>query len=338
MQRLLNISTHPGEPEMFNNDWRQAEQFLQQWEFDGFELYPVGDYPCECIPAEIVTGLHLRFFVILAPVWRGDTQRLLDIFGDWESIDRFYGGRDAEWITTCYTHQLDLAHHLGCRYVVFHPVHCELEHIYDWQFPWKVNDTLDLCAEVINAATHRSVFAGHILFENLWWPGSFRLDSPAEYDYLLSRVEYPHCGIALDTGHLLNKNFQLKDEREAADYLRHAIDNLGEVARHIHTVHLTKSLSGDYIRNTRQIAGPFNGGQNFWVQLGQARHHVGQIDRHEPFETPWVAEIFEKIDPAHVVFEFTFNSMVQWEHKIKTQKQALLNHFWPSLEKCGVHQ
>jgi hypothetical protein len=101
---------------------------------------------------------------------------------------------------------------------------------------------------------------------------------------------------------------------------------------------LTKSLSGDYIRKTRQIAAPFNGDQNFWAQLDQSRRHVGQIDRHEPFETPWVAKIFEKIDPAHVVFEFTFNSMAQWEHKIKTQKRALLNHFWPSLEKCEVHR
>jgi sugar phosphate isomerase/epimerase len=315
---------------MFGNDWRRAERFLQRWQFDGFELYPVGDYPCERIPAKIVTGLHLRFFVILAPIWRGDTRRLLEIFGDWKSVDYFYGGRDAEWITTVYARQLDLAHHLDCNYVVFHPVHCELEHIYDWQFPWKLNDTLDLCAEVINAATRRSIFDGRILFENLWWPGSFRLDSPAEYDYLLSRIQYPHCGIALDTGHLLNKNFHLRNEREAADYLLRCIDNLGEIARHIYTVHLTQSLSGDYIQKTQRIATPFNGDQNFWEKLNQARRHVERIDRHEPFETRWVGQIFEKIDPANVVFEFTFNSMPQWERKIGTQKRALQNLFWPS--------
>jgi hypothetical protein len=32
MQRLLNISTYPGEPEIFRNGWRRAERFLQQWE------------------------------------------------------------------------------------------------------------------------------------------------------------------------------------------------------------------------------------------------------------------------------------------------------------------
>lgn len=207
----------------------------------------------------VITGLHLRFFVILAPIWRGDSKRLLEIFGDWETVAAFYGGCDADWITMVYTRQLDLAHRLGCQYVVFHPVHCELEYVYSWRFPWRMTDTLDLCAEVLNAATQKSRFNGLLLFENLWWPGSFRLDSPQEYDYLLSRVDYPHCGIALDTGHLLNKNPDLADEGEAADYMLDCLDRLGETAAHIRTLHLTKNLSGDYIRQTRQIADPSTG-------------------------------------------------------------------------------
>jgi sugar phosphate isomerase/epimerase len=332
VQRLLNISTHPGEPEMFDNDWRRAAIFLEHWEFDGFELYPVGDYPFERIPAEIVTGLHLRFFIILAPIWRGDRRRLLEIFGDWQTVERYYGGRDAEWIASFYTCQLDLAHRLGCAYVVFHPVHCELDYVYNWQFPWKVNDTLDLCAEVINAATVASAFKGRILFENLWWPGSFRLDSPREYDYLLSRVDHPRCGIALDTGHLLNKNPCLTDEREAADYLLDCIDNLGEIARHIHAVHLSLSLSGGYIRRTQRIRDPFNGVRTFWDRLDQARRHVGRIDRHEPFKGPGIAAMLEKVDPAHLVFEFSFNGMPQWEEKIATQKRALRECLWPHVK------
>lgn len=327
-QRLLNFSTHPGEPEMFENDWGLARKFLQRWEFDGFELYPVGNYPCEQIPADIVTGLHLRFLPILAPIWREDSRRLMKIFGDWETVDHFYGGRDAQWITTFYTRQLDLAGHLGCDYVVFHPVQCDLEHVYDWQFPWQVRDTLDLCAEVVNAATRHSTFRGRLLFENLWWPGSFRLDSPGEYDYLLSHIDYPRCGIALDTGHLLNKNVHLCDEREATDYLLRCIENMGEIAKEIHTVHLAKSLSGDYIRESRQVAAPFTPDQNFWERLGQAHKHVERIDQHQPFEKPWIGEVFEKINPAYVVFEFTFKGMAQWEKKIKIQKQALENSFW----------
>jgi len=328
MKKLLNISTHPGEPEMFNDDWGQAADFLAHWGFDGFELYPVGDYPCRRIPAAIIGGLHLRFFVILAPIWRDDRRRLLEIFGDWQTVEHFYGGRDAAWIAEFYARQLDLAQTLGAPYVVFHPVHCELDYVYNWQFPWQVEETLDLCAEVINAATAASHYDGLILFENLWWPGSFRLDSPWEFEYLLSRVDYPNCGIALDTGHLLNKNPRLTDERQATDYLLACVDQLGSQIDYIHTVHLTKSLSGDYVRQTQRIAEPYADDQTFWQRLDQARRHVGRIDRHDPFGTACVGELFDKIDPDHVVFEFTFNSKDQWEQKIATQKNALQACLW----------
>ena len=332
MQRLLNFSTHPGEPEMFNNDWSEAGRFLAHWEFDGFELYPVGDYPCHRIPAHLVPGLHLRFFVILAPIWRQDKKRLLEIFGDWQTVAHYYGGIDAEFISGFYASQLDLAHRLGCAYVVFHPVHCELEYVYNWRFPWKVNDTLDLCAEVINSATRQSKYNGLILFENLWWPGSFRLDSPQEYDYLLSRIHHPRCGIALDTGHLLNKNPLLENEVQAGAYLLECIDKLGDLKAHVHTVHLTKSLSGPYIRQSRKIADPFHGAETFWERLRLAHRHVSRIDQHEPFESPCIAAVFEKLDPDHVVFEFTFQGKTLWEEKIRTQKKALQHLLWPREE------
>ena len=329
MERLLNISTHSGELKMFADSWEQAGKFLEHWDFDGFELYPVSKYPFYCIPQQLISGIHLRFFIILAPIWRGDKQRLLKIFGDWRTVEHFYGGRNAEWIATFYAGQLDLVEWLGCSYVVFHPVHCELEYIYSWKFPWKINDTLDLCAEVLNAATRQSSFTGKICFENLWWPGSFRLDSAAEFDYLLSRVEHPNCGIVLDIGHLLNTNPKLRDEREATSYVLAHLDHLGEIIRHIHVVHLSKSLSGNYIRKTRSISQPFAKNQTFWECLDQARHHVGCIDRHEPFATPLIGTVLERLDPAHVVFEFTWSDKAQWEGKIAVQKKALHHVLWP---------
>ena len=328
MKRLLNISTHPGDPEMFDDDWSKAADFLDRWGFDGFELYPVGDYPFHRIPSGIIGGVHLRFFVILAPIWRGDHRRLLEIFGDWQAVEHFYGGRDATWIANFYASQLDLAKAFEAPYVVFHPVHCELDYVYDWQFPWQLKETLDLCAEVINAATATSSYKGKILFENLWWPGSFRLDRPEEYDYLLSRIDYPNCGIALDTGHLLNKNPQLENERQATDYLLDCIDRLGNLAGHIHTVHLTRSLSGDYIRKSQKIKEPYNNNQNFWERFDQARRHVDLIDRHDPFENECIGELFEKIDPDQVVFEFTFKNKEQWEQKIAKQRKALRGYLW----------
>lgn len=334
VRRLLNFSTHPGEPELFDDDWGRVGAFLKRWDFDGFELYPVGNYPFQRIPAALITGLHLRFFVILTPVWRKAHTRLMDIFGSRDSAAAFYGTPyetlGPEWIADFYAGQLDLAHRLNCGYVVFHPVHCELEHIYDWRFPWKTEETLDMCAEVINAATARSNFNGRILFENLWWPGSFRLLDPREYDYLRSRVNYSRCGIALDTGHLLNTNPDLTNEVEAVDFLLDHIDTMGETKREIYTVHLTRSLSGEYIGQSRKDGRPDKNGQTFWEQFDTARRHVGNIDQHEPFTYEGIARVLEKIDPENVVFEFTFSGIDQWEEKIAAQKQALNVFLWPN--------
>ncbi|MFP4350353.1 MAG: hypothetical protein ACOC3W_11465 [Thermodesulfobacteriota bacterium] len=60
MRPLLTLSTHPGEPELFNDDRNEAAGFLERWEFNGFEFYPAGDHPCEQIPADLITGLQLR--------------------------------------------------------------------------------------------------------------------------------------------------------------------------------------------------------------------------------------------------------------------------------------
>lgn len=73
----------------------------------------------------------------------------------------------------------------------------------------------------------------------------------------------------------------------------------------------------------------FNGMHSFWERFDRARRHVGQIDRHETFENPAVVKVLEKSDPDHVVFEFTFNGMAQWEEKIAAQKRAMQACLWP---------
>jgi len=188
MKRLLNFSTHPGEPEMFGDDWSRIGNFLHCRRFDGFELYPVGDYPFERIPSDLICGLHLRFFVLLRQIWQENRKELKRIFGSLDDVRHFYGGIDRQRIIDVYREQFELAHRLGCEYVVFHPAHCELEYIYTWNFPYHWQDTLDLSAEVINESLRHSCYKGLLLFENLWWPGSFRLNCIEEYAYLRQQV------------------------------------------------------------------------------------------------------------------------------------------------------
>ncbi len=329
--RLLNFSTHPGDLRIFADNWEQARRFLEHWEFDGFELYPVGEYPWGKIPSGLVKSLHLRFFVILRQGWKGEAAELERVFGDTKTAAAFYGSHDTRRaISETYRQQLDLARKLGCETVVFHPAHCELEYVRNWNFPWHWRKTFDLCAEVLNEALSRSPWNGCLLLENLWWPGSFRLQEPAaEYDYLRSRIEHPDCGIVLDTGHLLNRDGGFDDEREAIAWL------LGEVAgwpadlrQAIRALHLTCSLSGAYIRASRaRPADPFPD-ESFGSRLSKARRHVSRIDRHNPFTDPDIGKLFRLLEPRQTVFEFSFADRPSWEKKIMAQKEALRTYLW----------
>ena len=323
MKFLLNISTHGSDRELIGDDWSVVQTFLRDEGFDGFELYPVQGYPFEKIPSGIIHGIHLRFFIIIEPIWNGNRARLLDIFGDEATILHFYGGSGREALIETYRWQLELAERLGCDYVVFHPTHCELEYIYDWKFPWTWQSTVDLSADIMNEVMRETPFRGRLLFENLWWPGNFRLDHPEEIERLLGRMDYPNCGIVLDTGHLLNKNQCIRTESEGIAYLLQTVENLGTLKSTILAVHLTRSLSAEYVNAAKSLQDPYKGSQNFWERLAIARQHVQQIDTHDAFESREIARLFESIEPEHVVFEFSFCNLSQWRTKVRAQKCAL---------------
>lgn len=322
MNTLLNISTHHGDLEIINHNWDAAKELLAQFEMDGFELYPVGkDYPYKSIPSGLIQGLHLRFFIILDPIWRNDTAKLTSIFGSQQNLEYFYGGSGKEAIIDYYQHQLELAAMFKVPYVVFHPVHYELEYVYNWNPPWDIKATMDLSVDVINTVMEGSSYKNWVLYENLWWPGNFRLDDAWEIDYLLSRTRHPKTGIVLDTGHILNKNQSLKTEKEGIGYLLDQVEALGERKAHIKAVHLTKSLSGSYVQESMNTT--FESNLDFWEKLTVAARHVRQIDQHNAFEDQAISGLFDLIHPEHVVFEFAYRSLEEWQHKIRLQKEAL---------------
>ena len=320
---LLNISTHANDLLLAGEEWRDAASLLSETGFDGFELYPVGGYDYNAIPGNLVGGIHLRFFVMLKQIWRNDTKGLIDIFGDDDTVRHYYNGCDRQAVIDHYRKQLDLAVTFGCPYVVFHPVHYELDYVFNWQPPWKWEEMVDLSAEVINEVVRKTKYKGWILFENLWWPGNFRLDSVREIDRLFSRLEYDKPGLVLDTGHILNKNHSLREEGEAIAYLLKEVDRLGGYRELIKAVHLCKSLSGKYVKESMKRSDPFDGAESFRDRFAVAVNHVRQIDIHDAFDHPSIAGLFETIEPEATVFEFSFRSREEWVDKIQRQKQSL---------------
>lgn len=301
--------------------------FVHRNGFDGMELLPVGNYPFSRIPRQLVSGLHLCFFVFLRAFWQSRQDELETLFGSMENVNRLYGGSDPECIVKTYAAQLNLASDLGCDYVVYHPAQCDLAHIYDWNFPWHWRETLEICSEILNSALAESGYQGWLLFENLWWPGSFRLEDPTEYEYLRKKIHHERCGITLDTAHMLHSMQGFRQEKHAIAELLKKVESLGSLRQEIRTVHLCSALSGEYIQTSRRSAYP-QPDLDFWQQLKLARKHVSRIDPHEPFTDPAIGTLFDLLEPDQVVFEFTFRDVHSWQQKISTQKKILEDILW----------
>jgi hypothetical protein len=323
VKRLLNISTCAEDLQIFENDWTRARHFCTRNGFDGYELYPLDSYDFNAIPSNLIVGLHLRFYPILEPLWRNDRTRLREVFGDDETVALYYGGADRQALVDVYRQELSLAKRLGCEYVVFHVSQSVPESVHTWHCPWTWQQTVELCAEIMSEVARESTYTGNILFENLWLPGSMRLDSPDEVALLLQKLDHPRWGLVLDTGHVLNKNQNLRSEAEGVAYLLETVRNLGDVRHMIKGVHLTRSLSADAVKTFRDEPDPFAGAETFWERLAIAHRHVFQMDQHDAFDDPGITELFRLVSPDYVVFEFSYRDGAEWQGKIDRQKRAL---------------
>lgn len=334
MEFTLNFSTHPGDLAIPGDDWNRAASLLAVEGFDGFELYPVGQYPWDEIPRGLALGLHLRYHPILEPIMRNDRAALMGIFGDEETARTFYGGLSRDDLVWDYRSQFEIASRLGCKYVVFHLAQSGFDHVYDWKYPHTWKDTIDLCANLLDEAMASTPFEGQLLLENLWWPGSFRCLEAGEIDYALSRVAYCRTAIVLDTGHVLNTNQRVASERDGIEYLLKVLGGLGSAAKSIRGLHLTKSLSADYVRTTQEAPAPGLSG-TFWERYGKILEHVQRIDRHDAFEDPAIRLIFDYVSPDFVTFEFGFANKAEWLKKIRLQRNALGQPAAPCASRLG---
>ncbi|WP_028111090.1 TIM barrel protein [Ferrimonas futtsuensis] len=322
MKQLLNITVNPA-PGHLLKDWSEAREWLSRWSFDGFEYAPHGLWAKESVPADLAGGLHLTFFPILTPFWRQDWPQLLKIFGDRQTVEHFYGGLEPQCLVDTYVHQLNLAADLNIPYVVFHPVTCDMDNLFTQAFPWHWRETLEVCAELLNAALAQSRYKGKLLFENLWWPGSFRLDDRQEYDTLRQLVNHDNCGLCFDSGHRMATNTTLRNESDGVAWLVQELKRL-DLSQEIHALHLNCSLSGDYIEQAKRRSEPYKGCADFWYELEVALKHVSTIDGHHPFTQANLRPLVEACEPDHLVHELAQHSLQGWGEAIEQQRTLVL--------------
>ncbi|RTR33577.1 TIM barrel protein [Shewanella atlantica] len=329
MQQLANITVTPKPGHLFDS-WSSAGQWLSNMSLSGFEIYPHGELNAEDIPAKLVGGFHLQSFPILTPLLYNDSARLMKIFGDWQTVEQFYGGTDADHIVNTMVSQLNLAAKLNAPYAVFHPMDCDMEHLFSQNFPWTLDDTFTACAELLNLALKRSNFKGWLLLENMWWKQSFRLDSRQEYDDLRSRINYAKCGICFDTGHMMATNNSITDESGAISFLQNRLHQL-DLSSEIKTLHLNSNLknhslqkdsTGEKSRN-KQSQASYQNCDGFWAQFDVALQHISGLDPHNGFQCEDLSHLIETINPNYLVHEVAQNDINEWQQSIRLQQACL---------------
>lgn len=320
MLKLINLSTYKYDMDRFHCDSLEITNLLEKHNMHGIELLNPIMWDENIIPTKTIKGVHLKYYPVWLDFWNNNTKELLRQFGSMDEVKSYYGGTTRECIIGDYRKEIQVADKMGAQYVVFHVSHVQLEHVYTYDFTYSNAEVIDATAELVN-----EVFKGldtniEILFENLWWPGLTMLHKDAIYR-LLEKVDYLNKGIMLDTGHLMNTNFNLKDEKQGIQYILDTINNLGELKNFIKGIHLNCSLSGEYVMEEIKKVSK---GELIYDEIKESvLFHVMKLDMHKPFTDGDVKKIIELIKPEYVVYEFITTSLEEFEEYITIQNKAL---------------
>lgn len=315
MLQLVNISSYTSDVELINNNPAILKKFLTEHDVDGIEIMFYDQWDETLYPKAILQGVHLRFWPAWLDFWHGNNDELLKEFGSEENIVACYGGRTREAWLSIYRQNIKTAVKTGAQYMVFHVSHARIQELFSWQFNASDSEVIGATIELVNELVDEIPPDMALLFENLWWPG-LTLKNPALVAQLLDHVKHPNVGIMLDVGHLMNTNQDLRTEAEGIDYILAILHSLGDYRRYVRGIHLHKSLSGEYMKQSLW-------GEKEKYDMGEIMTHVLKIDQHQPFVTSEVQRLVDDIQPEFLVHEFMYSSIEEWSQKIKVQKAAL---------------
>ena len=237
MVELINFANYDINRQMLLHQPNGLNNLLTELGVDGIEALFCDPWEESVLAASAIRGVHLNFWPTWLDFWRGDQQSLVRQFGNKENIVAYFGGTEPEHMLSCYRRDIRQAKAVAAEYVVFHVSHNELDEIYTWRFRSDSLAVVDATIELVNSLVDEISPDMTILFENLWWPGLTLLE-PQLVDRLLSRIRHPKVGIMLDTGHLMNTNPNLQDERQGIEYILSVLAKLGSLSHSIRGIHM----------------------------------------------------------------------------------------------------
>jgi hypothetical protein len=325
MKELMNLSTYKVEMDMFDSDWGKVENFLASHHLDGIELYVDQSPLPEDIPARLIQGVHLPYWMGRHRAWQDDTA----FFSGIEDLEKIYlfGGLNRGEVIGNLRRAMENAHSLDAAYGVFHVAYVELEHVFTRTFNCTDRDVMDTTAAFLNESV--SSFPDgeppvRLFFENLWWPGLTFLN-PEDTTYFAEQLDFDNWAFVLDVGHLMAATMQCDKETDAVDTVLEVLSrHSDDVLDRMEGMHFHCSLSGDHMRACLDMEIPENFGQMpFYDRLGKVMQVVEKMDQHMPFTHERCSEIVEYVSPDYLTHEFIHHDLQSTGHKLRTQRSAL---------------
>ena len=316
MRQLVNLSNTSFDEQIVAEMPGGLDGFLDKYELDGVEMFFYGAWNGQLAKNKIV-GAHLRFWPCWLDFWREDKKALREEFHTPEQVKLKFGGLTPNAWLQIWRENIRQAVEAGARYLVLHVSDVCLPDMYTWQFRHSDREVIQGTIELVNALQDVLPDDVTLLFENLWWPG-LRLNDPLLLEDLLGGVKHQKCGIMLDTGHLMNTNQTIKNEEDGLRFVIKTVNRLGCLVGAIQGVHLSCSVSGDYVRalsgNPLSAPSPID-----------VMKHVSHIDQHRPCTSALVEQLVELIQPQWLVHEFAYSSAAEWSGKVACQRNLLTN-------------
>ena len=283
--------------------WEAVEKEVKTLGLDGLEVIADPDDLADDIPLSLVAGYHMTFFADWVDFFRQDKDALKRKFGSLECAESFYRCKTPEDMIDLYRRDLALALRLGAPYAVIHVADVSLEEGYTYR--WEHTDyvVMDAALEVINEILRDIPPTMDFLVENQWWPG-FTFTEPEKTEYLLSHINYPRVGVMLDTGHAMNTNWSIKNQREGVSYILSLIEKHGELSESIRGLHFHQSMSGGYCKKFVDKV-PEDFPKDYYERFAQSYGHILKIDRHRPWTDPECIRILDRVQPKYLTHELS---------------------------------
>lgn len=322
MHKLINMSSYDYDSQRFDYNKDKLIGFINKYNFDGVELLNPTEINEKVMPREYVKGVHLRYYPEWLDFWREDREALLKKFESMENIKSYYGGTSRYDIINHLRREILFAEEIGAKYCVFHVSHAEMRHVFNYKFTYDDREVIDASIELINEVFREIDTNITLLLENLWWPG-LRIIKRDMAERLIGGIEYKNIGFMLDTGHLMNTNTELCDEKQGIEYVLKSIEAIGEMKGLIKGIHLSLSLSGEYVRKN-VLNREYKDSELTLDKMNQNIYdHITGIDMHLPFRDREVKKIVEAAKPDYLVYEFVTNTLKELEKNIELQDSAL---------------